>query len=392
MSINLLTVAPSTSYPVRSGDARRIIGIADGLAANGVPSTTVGRNFIYRSNQGLTVKELGRMPSKLLSGFIAWLKRSHYVEVKHCTKRWRQNFLSQVNVDEYSAVYCHFIFTYPLIADLVGNRPLIVDTHNSEFGWFQSLKKSSRNPMIRRVCDFSCQRISQILATLPANTTMAHVSVEDLKEYQALRPDLRHVQTANGVDVQPRTAVADYSVAKKKLLFIGSLSAKMNCDALKYFESHFWPELRDIANLIVAGSNPAKSVLKMVADNQWELHQDISDAELEQLFKDAHFAILPFEYGAGSKLKYVEACALGVPVLSTVKGVCGQNEFPTFVHVSDSANSWREQILNRHAMEANWMQQASAFALSHGWEAITRNTVPFINVPTIQNRIAEIAK
>ncbi len=354
------------------------MGIADGLAANGVPSTTVGRNFIYRPSQGVTVKVLQRTPSKLLSGFIAWLRRGHYVEVKHCTKKWRQNFLRHIKVDEYSAIYCHFIYTYPLIADLVGGRPLVVDTQNSEFGWFQSLKKSSRNPMVHRVCDFSCQRISQILETLPANTTMAHVSDADLKEYEALRPDLRHVQTANGVDVKPRKSIPDYRLPKKKLLFLGSLSAKMNCDALKFFESNFWHELSDVTELIVAGSNPSGAVQKMIRDNRWDLRQNLSDSEVEKLYEEANFAILPFEYGAGSKLKYVEACARGVPILSTAAGACGQSTFLSFVHVSDSSNQWREQVLGRTSMESDWQQQAGGFAASHGWKAIMRETVDLI--------------
>ncbi len=378
MSLNVLAVAPSTSFPVRSGDARRIMGIADGLAANGVPITTVGRNFIYRSNQGITVKELGRMPSKWLSGLMAWVKRGHYIEIKHCTKQWRQNFLRNINVDEFSSIYCHFVYTYPLIADLVGGRPLVVDTQNSEFSWFQNLKKSSRNLMIKKVCDFSCERISEILAMLPSNTTMAHVSATDLEEYQALRPDLKHVLTANGVNVATRKSLPDYQLQKKKLLFLGSLSAKMNCDALKHFESSYWNVLSDVSELIVAGSNPAGSVQKMVHDHGWTLRQNLSDDEVEQVFQEAHFAILPFEYGAGSKLKYVEACARGVPVLSTSAGVCGQNAFPAFIHVADTAAEWREQIVSRQAMETDWVQQVNEFAASHGWEAIMRNTISFI--------------
>mgnify|MGYP002404077745 CR=1 FL=1 len=74
------------------------------------------------------------------------------------------------------------------------------------------------------------------------------------------------------------------------------------------------------------------------------LRSNVSDSDLDELYSNADFAILPFAYGAGSKLKLFEACSHGVTVLATRAAVAGV-DVPESVRVADSPDQWREAVL-----------------------------------------------
>ena len=68
-----------------------------------------------------------------------------------------------------------------------------------------------------------------------------------------------------------RTDHPNYGAEPKQLLFCGSLSNAMNSDALTYFAHKFWPVIKPVAQLTVAGSNPSKHIRRLCADNNWSL-------------------------------------------------------------------------------------------------------------------------
>jgi glycosyltransferase involved in cell wall biosynthesis len=180
-----------------------------------------------------------------------------------------------------------------------------------------------------------------------------HVSQSDLVAYEALRPDLNHVVVENGCRLAPRATAPDYTApGKKQLLFVGSLSVQQNQDALHHFSKVFWQLLRGIAHLHVAGSDPSSAITALCAAQGWELHPNVSDAVLKALYAAAHFALAPFTYGTGSKLKLVEACGHGVPVITTCAGVTGLPTLPPLVHVTDEPEEWK-RIAQKESPEWN---------------------------------------
>ncbi len=360
------------------GDAKRIYRLARGYWLNGVENTYVGKKFIQRDETNvIQVPEQQRNdPNRTLTGIRAWFRRGHYNEVKHCTRQWKA-FVAPFLADRsFDVVYCHFLFTYPLLAKELLDRVFVIDTHNSEWGWYRSFKESSRNPLIRQVCDFSARRASQILRMLPTTTIMAHVCQADLEAYRAKRPDLTHLVVPNGGDFELRKNIPDYEATKKKILFFGSLHGKMSLDAIRHFSTDFWPVLKDIVEPVIAGANPSATIRSLASKNGWELRADLTEEQVDRIFEESHYAIMPFTYGEGSKLKFFDACSRGVPVLSTTAGACGQQNMPSFVCVSDSPQEWHRQILLRTQMEEDWKEQVELFGREFTWKVIAARTLP----------------
>lgn len=374
--LNVLALAPTTTNPPMIGDAKRAHRIARALLRSGISTVYVGKNFVFRSGETVESSNQHFHLGRNLYGLKALLKGGHYNEQKHCTRRWLNYVRPFLEDEQFNLLYCHFVFTVPTILELVRGRPMVVDTHNSEWQWYGSFATSTRNPLIRRVCKTSSRRASAIVEHLPSNVIMAHVSESDLNAYRERRPDLTHIVAPNGGDIECRVVHPDYTASRKRLLFFASLHGKMSYDALKHFQDRFWSELKDVSEVVVAGANPSRGVLRLCSNNGWTLQANLTEQQVTHIFEEAHFSILPFAYGAGSKLKFFDACARGVPVLSTIAGACGQASTPKFVTISDDPTVWRQEIQGRKSLDADWIDQVHTFGQEFSWEAIVARLIP----------------
>jgi glycosyltransferase involved in cell wall biosynthesis len=168
----------------------------------------------------------------------------------------------------------------------------------------------------------------------------------------------------------PRTTAPDYTApGEKQLLFVGSLFAQMNQDALFNFSRVFWPSLRGIARMRVVGSLPTPAVTALCATEGWELCPNVSDAELEGFYASAHYALAPFRYGAGSKLKLMEACGRGVPVIATQSGVTGLATVPPCIHVTDEPKEWK-RLVQGGPPTAQAIRETLDFAQQVSWPCL----------------------
>lgn len=375
--LRLLTIAPTTSHPPMIGDAKRIHRLSRGFLRSGTDNVYVGKNFVYRGDtqvEQVASQQFREWP-RSVSGLLSIMRRGHYNEVKHCTRRWLNFVRPYLEDDSFNAVYCHFIFTYPLVRSLIGERPFVIDTHNSEWEWYDSFEKSSSNPLIKQVCRHSRRRADEIMGQLPADTIMAHVSESDAAAYRAVRPDLMHLVVPNGGDVEPRLTTPDYSAQKKTLLFFASLHGKMSYDALRHLADKYWPAFRNEAHVLVAGAHPSAAIQALCREQHWELRANLTEAEVTDVFNSAHFSVMPFTYGAGSKLKFFDACLRGVPVLSTTAGACGQQNLPEFVTVSDDPSVWRDRLTNTSQLDDSWRDQVAAFGQEFNWTSIAKRVI-----------------
>ncbi|MCC6233681.1 MAG: glycosyltransferase family 4 protein [Verrucomicrobiales bacterium] len=239
----------------------------------------------------------------------------------------------------------NFLFSVPALNPRQLTGPLVVETHNDDWEWYQNLARASRAPWVRWLCSGAVRHSARNLASLPVGTLMVHVSSSDAEAYRRRRPDLQHVVIENGTDLRPRRSRPRNDPDRPRvLLFVGSLSSRMNQDGLAHFASHFWPSLRSGATFRVVGSRPPKALEHWIERQGWELSADVSETDLDRLYEEAHFAVLPFAYGAGSKLKLIEACGRGVPVLTTVAGRVGFPALPAAVLVSDDPGAWSARV------------------------------------------------
>jgi len=123
---------------------------------------------------------------------------------------------------------------------------------------------------------------------------------------------------------------------------------------------------------MVAGSSPPPWLGRLVAEEGAEMRADLEENEVESVFASADFLILPFEYGAGSKLKVMDSLSRGVPLLSTGAGLCGlsRDELSGCTFVSDDADAWKKFLHEVGPVQRSNMSDAALlWVKGHTWTA-----------------------
>lgn len=109
------------------------------------------------------------------------------------------------------------------------------------------------------------------------------------------------------------------------VLFCGSLDYEPNIDGLRWFCSDIWPKVRSVfpgSEAIVVGRNPQPSLVDFLSICEGaNLVGEVDD--VRPFYENATVAIAPLRMGSGTRLKILEAMALGTPMVSTGLGAEG---------------------------------------------------------------------
>jgi polysaccharide biosynthesis protein PslH len=125
----------------------------------------------------------------------------------------------------------------------------------------------------------------------------------------------------NGVDTQKLKPLSP--VREPVMLFLGALDYLPNQDAAIYICSTILPLLKksvENPKILLVGRKPSSEILNLQSESV-EVYGDVPD--VEPFYERASIAMVPLRAGSGSRLKILEAMALGRPVVSTSKGAEG---------------------------------------------------------------------
>ncbi len=128
---------------------------------------------------------------------------------------------------------------------------------------------------------------------------------------------------ANGVsicDVSRKPA----PTTANSLIYNGALTYAANYAAMQYFLAEIFPAILELvpdASITITGSTQGVDLTGLKLSHQVQLSGYVED--IQQVVADAAVCVVPLLTGGGTRLKVLEAMSLGVPVVSTSKGVEG---------------------------------------------------------------------
>jgi len=131
------------------------------------------------------------------------------------------------------------------------------------------------------------------------------------------------------------------------LLFVGGFGHHPNVDGLIWFAQDVATLLRQRKcrfHLKVVGSKATAEIWRLGGEDI-DVLGFVSDAQLDQLYRDADLVIAPLRYGAGVKGKVVEAMANGVPVVTTSVGAQGLDGAQDALFLGDSADEFANAVI-----------------------------------------------
>ena len=108
------------------------------------------------------------------------------------------------------------------------------------------------------------------------------------------------------------------------LVYNGSLTYSANYDAMRWFLAQIYPVIKTKlpgVSLTITGSTKGVDTVGLALDDSVRLTGFVDDVRIP--VAEAAICVVPIRQGRGTRLKILEAMALGTPVVSTSKGAEG---------------------------------------------------------------------
>jgi polysaccharide biosynthesis protein PslH len=201
---------------------------------------------------------------------------------------------------------------------------LVVDSHNIDY---ELARQYARAGGFTRRCYASAnwrKLRREELATYRDADGVYLCSVADQERLLRQFPTARTLVIPNAADIeyyQPR--VTDPSPDGRTVVFFGLLSYFPNIDGVAYFVQDIWPRIAEAhpkARLKIIGGQAPRSLLDLARPGI-EFTGFVSD--LRPHLAEAAAVVVPLRLGGGTRLKIVEAMAMGKAIVSTTLGVEG---------------------------------------------------------------------
>lgn len=148
------------------------------------------------------------------------------------------------------------------------------------------------------------------------------VSEEDRRLLLAANPRLQVDVIPNGVDTRIYQPLPQEGTSPT-LLFVGKMSYSACSDAVLYFHREMLPRIRRMVGDVqmwIVGTDPPLEVMRLDGDG---VHVTGRVDDVVPYYRRSSVCVVPLRVGGGTRLKILEAMALGRPVVSTSVGAEG---------------------------------------------------------------------
>lgn len=218
--------------------------------------------------------------------------------------------------------------------------PLVFDEHNAEYTlqrtafesdtrsitrWHAALYSLIQWKKLERYERATCQRADHITACsdTDANAIGALLNAQSKIENR----ESKITTIPNGVDTDhfvPSDEVCAKPLAELAMVFAGKMDFRPNIDAMLWFCDEILPRIRaeiPLAHIVIVGQKPSLRIAAMRERQGVEITGWVPDTR--PYVADAAVYVVPLRMGSGTRLKVLEAMAMGKAIVSTSRGVEG---------------------------------------------------------------------
>lgn len=205
---------------------------------------------------------------------------------------------------------------------LVASVPIVAGHHNVESALLRRRAESESSMMRRRYLEVQARFTeNEERRWCPRAAVNLAVSDADKADFERLVPDARFAVIPNGVDVD--AFVPSTGGAKDGIVFVGGMSWFPNADALEYFDEEILPlvRARDEHVKVTWVGRAKPEVIARYAKRGVALTGHVDD--IRPYVGSAACYVVPLRIGGGTRLKILDAWAMGKAVVSTSVGCEG---------------------------------------------------------------------
>jgi sugar transferase (PEP-CTERM/EpsH1 system associated) len=263
-------------------------------------------------------------------------------------------------------------------AELVARIPRIVGRQKVDHVHYREVAVA-RSWGLEKVLDFTeaykLRRYQQV--KMPLYQAFLACSEQDARGIQTDAPDARCLVIPNGVDLRRHVPASEQQPQAASLLYVGSMDYYPNVDAMKFFFECMHNSIRERIpdiRLRIVGHSPPPEIRRLAEIPGVEVTGSVQD--VRSYYEQAALFIVPLRLGGGTRLKILEAMAMGTPVVSTSVGAQGLNYRPGVdILIADDAQSFSDsvvQALSDPGLRSQLAREGRRLALRYDWMEIMK--------------------
>ena len=333
--MKILFLSPTVPFPLTDGGRIRVFNLLKQIAQRSevtllaleTQSSDV-ESVVHLERFGIRVhlvQQGGKLPSVSFGTLLrAFLKKVPITVARYNVPAYRQKFRELVATETFDLVHYEMFHVAQFHTET--HLPSLLSQQNVDAAIWRRLCQETANPL-RKCLYWTQQRAFERYERLthPQFDIVTCASEIDRQTFQRTNAAGRFEIIPNGVDVE------DYQPAygseeEAHLIYIGSMDWYPNEDAVAFFADEVLPKIREKlpdVQFSAVGGNPSPRVQKLAARSHILVTGRVP--EIKPYFARATVFVVPLRIGSGTRLKILEALAMGKAVVSTTVGAEGLN-------------------------------------------------------------------
>jgi glycosyltransferase involved in cell wall biosynthesis len=234
------------------------------------------------------------------------------------------------NATSFDVVHCDILPLVYSVRDLKGAFRTLTD-HDVSYLKTKRLAAQTRNPALKLFLHLEAIKLKRLESRIFSKLELGIVVSElDRQHVKRLCPGGHFAVVQNGVDVRAFVPDPD-TIEPNALAWVGGFHHSPNCEAVKFFVEDIFPSIkqeRAEVRLYVVGGGVPDWLNKLAMGDPSIILTGYVDDPLPYIQRAAVF-VAPILSGGGTKLKVLEAMAVGKAIVSTsigVEGIEGNDE------------------------------------------------------------------
>jgi sugar transferase (PEP-CTERM/EpsH1 system associated) len=277
-----------------------------------------------------------------------------------------------LRAEEFDLIICEWTPYAHYLKNVIHSHKILM-AHNVEYQQWQRMYEVTFNPLKKILFYNQWQSMVnfekeyfKIFDTIIAVSDLDKKLIHKMSNYDKV------FVVENGVDL-------DYfkpqpTERKDRVIFTASMDAFANQNASVYFAEKIFPLLKrklPSMEFYIVGRAPSQAIIDLGKTDGITVTGAVVD--VRPYIAQSSVAVVPILAGGGSRLKILEAMAMGIPVVSTSVGAEGlEVENGKDILITDSEEQFVEQILQCHN-NSNLRTRLTLNALElvknkYGWE------------------------
>ena len=331
--MKILFLSPTVPFPLTDGGRIRVFNLLKQIAAKSDVTLLALETQPTDADGVAELQQLGvqvhlvpnatTLPRVSFSTLVnAFLKQQPITVARYDLPAYRQNFRELVAAENFDLVHYEMFHTAQFRAET--DLPSVLSQQNVDSAIWRRLCGETTNPFYKFAYwtqQLAFQRYERVLS--PRFDAVTCTSDIDAAVFQRHCKEDTIEIIPNGVDVthyQPDFT----SEAPAHLIYIGSMDWYPNEDAVAFFADEVLPSIQDKVpdvQFSIVGGNPSARVQKLAEREGIVVTGRVP--EIKPYFAEATVFVVPLRIGSGTRLKILEALAMGKAIVSTTVGAEG---------------------------------------------------------------------